>query len=392
MEFLHAATRPLDAAWPTRHRSSVAGAVATAIAAIHRRLDRRATQDQSPCHDAGVSLQSYPPAASRGDFRGIPHAGKKPIADSSRRPDPAPVRIADLLRLLALAAIWGGSFLFMRIAAPSVGAVPVSASRVLLAALFLALIALVLRRPLPVRTHGRHFAIVGLLNSALPFLMFAYASGTLSASVLGVINATAPIWAALIGAVWQRTAPSLRTVAGLLIGIAGVSLLVGFDRVALAPGSGLPLAAALGATFLYGLSSQYTRHARQVEPFANAHGSMWGASLLLVPVWLATPQPAVVTAPVAAALLALGFVCTGVAYLLFFRLIADLGPSSALTVTFLVPVFAILWGHLFLGEAIGWHTAAGTLLVLTGTALVTGFSWRSLPLGPRRETPAGPVR
>ena len=287
---------------------------------------------------------------------------------------------ASLLRLLLLSAIWGGSFLLIRIGAPALGPVPLMEARVLLAALVLAAVALVLRRPLAWRTHWRHYLLVGFFNSALPFLLFGYAALTLSAAMLSILNATSPLWGALIGAAWQRAPLGRRTLAGLALGVAGVGLLVGFDRVALQPGAGAAIAASLAAALCYAVASNYTKAAKTVEPFANAHGSMWAASLLLLPALLAFPPAATPAAGIVAIVVALGVVCTGVAYLLYFRLIDDIGAAPALTVTFLIPLFGTFFGWLFLDEAVGWHTRAGGAVVIAGTALVTGFSPRMLAL------------
>ena len=148
---------------------------------------------------------------------------------------------ASLARLLLLAAIWGGSFLLIRVGAPALGPVALMEARVLLAALFLAAVALALRRPLEWRGRWRHYLVIGLLNSALPFLLFGYAALTLSAGMLSILNATSPLWGTLIGALWQRTPLDGRRQAGLALGIAGVTLLVGFDAIALRPGAGLAL-------------------------------------------------------------------------------------------------------------------------------------------------------
>jgi drug/metabolite transporter (DMT)-like permease len=283
---------------------------------------------------------------------------------------------ANLLRLIALAAIWGGSFLFMRISAPSLGPAVLIEFRVLFAALFLALVGFVLKRRLDLRTHWKHYFILGFFNSALPFLLFAYGARTLSASVLSVLNATAPMWGALLGAAWNRQAVKPRTVLGLVLGTLGVALLVGFDHVASKPGAGIAIAAALLAAFCYGVASLYARtaqRAKHVAPFANAHGTMWASAIIVLPVLPLFPPAAAPTAGVVGAVLALGILCSGIAYILYFRLIEEVGTTSALTVTFLNPVFGILWGALFLGETVGWYTIAGSAIVLLGTALVTGF-------------------
>ncbi|MGZ8321032.1 MAG: DMT family transporter [Telluria sp.] len=280
---------------------------------------------------------------------------------------------ANMLRLVLLAAIWGSSFLFMRIAAPVLGPAVLIEYRVAFAAIFLFAVGLFLRKRLDLRDNWKHYLILGLLNSALPFLLFAFAASTLSASVLSVLNATAPMWGALIGALWSRQAVSGRTALGLVLGTGGVALLVGFDEVASRPGAGIAIAAALLAALSYSVASTWARTAKSVEPFANAHGSMWAATLLVIPALPFFPAPAEPTIGIMGAALALGVVCSGIAYIIYFRLIQDVGPTSALTVTFLNPLFGILWGALFLGEVVGWHTMAGAAIVILGTALVTGF-------------------
>jgi drug/metabolite transporter (DMT)-like permease len=191
------------------------------------------------------------------------------------------------------------------------------------------------------------------------------------------------MWGALLGAAWSRQRIGPRTALGLVCGTAGVALLVGFDSVAARPGAGVAVTAALLAALSYSIASLYARSAKSVEPFANAHGSMWAAALFVVPVLPFFPQPGEPTLGVMGAVLALGVLCSGIAYLLYFRLIAEVGTTSALTVTFLNPVFGILWGALFLGEVVGWYTVVGSAIVLVGTALVTGFVPRF-----RRAAPA----
>ncbi|MEY5097730.1 MAG: hypothetical protein RJA36_449 [Pseudomonadota bacterium] len=294
------------------------------------------------------------------------------------------MNVTAFARLILLSAIWGGSFLFMRIAVPSFGPVPLVLARVGLAALFLAAVAASLRKPLQARRHWRHYLLLGCFNSALPFLLFAFAARTASASLLSLLNATAPIWSALIGSAWTRHWPEPRVAAGLALGVAGVALLAGIEALNLPAGGGLAIVAGLGAACCYGIATQYAKSAPAVEPHANAHGSMWAATLLLLPVTASAPLPAMPSASVLFAVLALGVACSGVAYLLYFGLIADLGATAALTVTYLVPVFGILWGRVFLGETVGWHTLAGGAIVLAGTALVTGV--RPAPLlGGRRR-------
>jgi len=287
---------------------------------------------------------------------------------------------ANLFRLVLLAAIWGASFLFMRIAAPVLGAAWLVFFRVGLAALFLWGVALVLRRPLALRANWRAFLVLGLLNSALPFLLFAYAAQTLPASLLAILNATSPLFGAAIGAVWLRTSLTGAVALGLGCGLAGVTVLVGQNLALVGGSEWAAIAAGLLAPLSYSLASLYTR-ARPglATPFDNAHGSMWMATLVVLPLFLFAPLRQAPDAADWLAVALLGVLCTGAAYLLYFRLIDDVGATRALSVTFLIPVFGVLWGTLFLDEAIGWHTVLGGTLILTGIALTAGL------LGARRQ-------
>ncbi|MBY8155471.1 DMT family transporter [Vibrio fluvialis] len=282
--------------------------------------------------------------------------------------------VASFLQLLGLAAIWGGSFLFLRIAAHSFDPAYLIEARVGFAALSLLLIGLYLKKSLPFRQHWQHFMILGLFNSALPFLLFAYAAQTLNVSTLSILNSTAPIWGAVIGYVWHKTPLSPKAIAGLLIGVAGVSVIVGLDHSLIGTDAGLPIVAATMAAFCYGIATNYTKNAPAISSFDNSHGSMWAASLWVLPLLPFIPMREAPSGTEVLSVLTLGIICTGLAYLLYFRLVKEIGPSPTLSVTFLIPVFGILWGYLVLGETIGLNTVLGTALVLAGTMMVTNFS------------------
>lgn len=278
------------------------------------------------------------------------------------------------IKLIILAAIWGGSFLFMRIAASPLGPAVLIEARVLCAAVTLLLVSFYLKRKLSFNTHSKHFFILGLFNTALPFLCFAYAAQTLNASTLAILNSTAPIWAAIIGAIWTKTALERKVILGLGIGVTGVCVLVGWDAMNIGQEAIVPIFAAVMAAFSYGIASNYTKTAPKVEAFNNAHGSMWAAVLIVLPFVFIMPMREAPDLTITTSVILLGAVCTGLAYLLYFNLINELGAPSALSVTFLIPVFGILWGNLFLNEAIGINTIIGSILVITGTMLVTGMS------------------
>ncbi|MGF1801299.1 DMT family transporter [Vibrio gigantis] len=262
----------------------------------------------------------------------------------------------------------------MRIAANPLGPAVLIEARVLCAAVTLLLVSFYLKRKLSFNTHSKHFFILGLFNTALPFLCFAYAAQTLNASTLAILNSTAPIWAAIIGAIWTKTALERKVLLGLGIGVTGVGVLVGWDAINIGQEAIVPIFAAVMAAFSYGIASNYTKTAPKVEAFNNAHGSMWAAVLLVLPFVFFFPIREAPDLTITTSVILLGAICTGLAYLLYFNLISELGAPSALSVTFLVPVFGILWGSLFLDEAIGINTIVGSILVITGTMLVTGLS------------------
>jgi drug/metabolite transporter (DMT)-like permease len=284
------------------------------------------------------------------------------------------MRPRDLLELVTLAALWGGSFLFMRAAVPDFGPIAMIAVRVSVAAAFLLpLLALRGGGLAALRAHGRPIALVGLTNTALPFCLFAFAAGTLTAGMNAILNATSPLWGALIARLWLGERLDGPRILGLVLGFAGIVVLV-WDRLTFAPGGALPaIGAALAGSLSYGFSANYAKRALGgAEPMSVATGSQVAASAFLaLPVGFAWPAHAI---PLASwlAVVVMGVACTGIAYVLFFRLIAHVGPSKAIAVTFLVPVFGTLWGALFLDEAVTPRMLVGGAVVLAGTALATG--------------------
>jgi len=286
------------------------------------------------------------------------------------------MRPRDLAELLLLAALWGASFLFMRLGAGEFGPVALASVRVGLASLVLLPLALASGNGVALRHHWRDIAIVGISNSALPFLAYSFAALSITAGLASVFNATTPLWGALIAWLWLRDRLTTWRVVGLVIGFAGV-LWLAWDKASFKPGAdqtGWAVLACLGATLLYGWSASFTkRRLTGVPPMAVATGSQCAAAIVLLPLacfaWPA--QPVSATAWTAAVLLAL--LSTALAYLLYFRLIAHIGPANAVAVTFLIPVFAVLWGGVFLHEEVSGVMLAGCMVILLGTSLATGF-------------------
>ena len=276
------------------------------------------------------------------------------------------MRLADAARLLTLAALWGASFLFIRIAAPAIGPVATADVRMLIAGGALAAYFALTGFDAQWRRWWRYYLAIGVLNSAAPFLLYGYAALKLSAGMMTVINATSPMWGALLSALIVRERLPAARIVGLVLGVVGVALISGPRG----GGEWLAIAAALGAAFCYGLAAvALQRSARDTSPRGMAAGSLLLAGLVMLPLLVISPPP-LPTMGVVLSMLALGLVCGAYAYILYFRLIADIGPSGALTVTYLIPIFGVLWGAAFLGEPLSASMIAGALLVIAGTVLV----------------------
>lgn len=287
-----------------------------------------------------------------------------------------------MLEMLLLAAVWGASFLFLRLASPVVGPVAVAALRVSGAALLL--LPLVawrgdLRRLWPLLPA---LLVSGLLSYVLPFMGLSQAARALPAGLLSILNATTPLWGALIGWWWMGERLSASRLLGMGIGICGVALLAA-DRSQISSGAAWQaVLLSLASTLMYAVAVHHAkRYLGSLSPVSVSAGSLGCAALLLAgPAWWLGPQPlhgpelawAQVPATVWAAVIGLATMCTALGYLLFYRLIARVGPTRALTVTFLVPVFGMLWGSLFLHEQVSLAMMASTTVIVLGTLLSSG--------------------
>ncbi len=278
-----------------------------------------------------------------------------------------------LAEFVALAAIWGSSFLFMRLGGAEFGVVATAGMRVAIGALVLMPVLRLSGHWSVLRRHAAPILFIGLLNSALPFVLFAYAVSSISTGLSAILNATVPLFGAVIAWLWLKDRPSASRIAGLVIGFTGVVLLAAEHASFKPGGTGWAVLACLLATICYGFAANFTKkYLTGVHPLATATGSQIGATLgLALPtLWFWPPHNPGATSWLAIA--ALGIVCTGLAYILFFRLIDQLGPARAITVTFLVPVFAILYGTVLLGESLTWWMVSCGAVVVFGTALATG--------------------
>ena len=281
------------------------------------------------------------------------------------------MRAADLGRLLALATIWSLSFVFIRVLVPVLGPVWVATSRLALGGAALVAVFVATRRHLDLARNWRAYLFVGMLNSALPFLLFAWAAQTLPASYLVILNGTLPLVAALVSAVWLREAPDARTLAGLAAGLLGVVVVSRAGPLVPDLHFALAVGASLAAVACYALGGIWVkRRGGALHPIAVAGWSQLLASLAMLPIAAAAPIDGPVTATIAVNALLLAVLCSSVAYVLYYRLIADIGATRAMTVTFLMPALGMLWGGWLLGETVTLPMLTGATLIVTGTAAV----------------------
>lgn len=290
------------------------------------------------------------------------------------------MRSADLVRLLVLAAIWGASFLFMRIVAPVLGALWTAEVRVAIAGIAMLAFMLLTRRAMNFRTNWKDYLVLGTLNSALPFALFAYAALTLPAGYSAILNATSPLWGALVGAAVLGETLTPRKIAGLVTGVVGVAFLVRLGPAAFSPEVLVAALACVTAALCYGIAGAYSKKKSSgIAPPLMATGSQLGAALVLLPFLPLSPVRGEITPLVMVITLMLALLCSAVAYFIYFRLIADVGPTKALTVTFLIPLFALVWGTVFLGEAVNLNTIIGCAMVVLATWLVVFQPAQALP-------------
>jgi drug/metabolite transporter (DMT)-like permease len=285
------------------------------------------------------------------------------------------MRPGDLGALTLLGALWGGSFLFISVAVPALGPALLVELRVLLAAVALALCAVVVGRFPALRSQWKEFLNLGGLNAAAPFMLIAISQLNLTASLAAIMNSTTPLFAAVVATAWIGEELTMRKILGLLLGVVGVAVLVGLDPVPLNGVVLLSVGASLLAALCYALGGVYAKRTFPgVPPLAMGIGQQATAAAILLPLAAANRPEEPPSLAVVLSVLGLALLSTAVAYLLYFRLMASVGPTKTLTVTFLVPVFGVLFGVLLLGDPVGIGTFAGMGIILSSVALVTGIS------------------
>ena len=282
------------------------------------------------------------------------------------------MRAYDAGRWLLLATLWSLQYIFMRMSVPTFGSAIVADGRAIFSALFLVpWMLFVLRQDIGLRPHWRDYLWVALVNNVFPFLCFAYAATGIPASYLAVVNGMVPLWSAVIAAPVLKEPLGARRIAGFVLGVAGVALIVNLGPIELDAHVISAAVAAMAGAFFWGWAGVVIRQRTgRVPAMGLATGSIILCALILSPAWAQLPPPSTWTPAAVGGLIAVGLLCSGLAYLPFFTLVRDIGPTRTLTVGLAVPVLGIFWGWLLLGETVTLPMLLGAGLVLLALGLV----------------------
>jgi drug/metabolite transporter (DMT)-like permease len=281
--------------------------------------------------------------------------------------------LIDYVLLVLLSAIWGASFIFMRVLVPALGPVATADLRMLIAGAALVLFMKWTNRKLDWRKNWRRYVTIGLLNSGIPFLLFSYAALHLPASVSVIINSLTPLFGAVGAVIWLNEKFTVKLMAGLFLGIAGVAIIRSGGSVEVNAMTTLSILMCILATMFYGAGGVYVKlNAHDIGPAAIAAGSQLTIGILFIPLMFIAPPPSALTPEIGGLMIAFALLCSAVAYIIYYRLMKILGPTKAATVTFLIPVFGFIWGAIFLQEAITAEMVVGGVIVLSGIYFVTG--------------------
>ena len=273
----------------------------------------------------------------------------------------------DALQLLLLSMIWGISFLLIKIAGSSFPPVWVACLRLLLGGTVLLLVLRAMKRKMFTRANLPWLVLQGLIGSALPFTFFALGEQTLNSSLAGVLNATTPCFAALIGVMLGDASLNLRRILGVGLGLIGV--LIAVSGSLQLEGSLLGITVITLASILYAVVPYIAkRFLKGVDPLAIAFGQVMSAGLMLIPVALFS-RPGIITLPAIGAVIILGVFGSGIAYALFYSVLPRVSATQASSITYIIPIWSILWGALA-GEHIGLETLLGFVVVVTGVILI----------------------
>jgi drug/metabolite transporter (DMT)-like permease len=268
--------------------------------------------------------------------------------------------------------MWSFQYIFLRVAVPEFGTAAVSGGRALFATLFLVpWVVWVARQRIGPLEHWKDHLAVALVNNVAPFVCFAWAATVLPAGYLAIINGMVPLWAAVIAVPVLQERLSGARLAGFALGVAGIALIVNLGPVQMGWNTFFgTLVAIAGAAFWGWAGVMIKQRAGRLPPMGLAAGSIAFAAVLMAPLWGFAPPPVTWSAASLASLIAVGVICSGLAYLPFFTLVRDIGPSRTLTVGLAVPVLGVLWGWLLLDEAVTLGMLAGAALVIAALAVV----------------------
>jgi drug/metabolite transporter (DMT)-like permease len=281
------------------------------------------------------------------------------------------MRTSDLVRLIVLAAIWGFSFIFIRVLAPVIGPVMTATFRVFLAGVALMIYFWFTGLDAEWRRFWKEYLFIGVVNSGFPFVVYAWAALYVPACYLAIVNSTSPLFGAILSTVWLRERVTFGKLGGIFLGAIGVALVARVPPPDVNPMFGLALFVSLLAPFCYAYASLYTKTSPvSARPTVLAGTSQFAVGLLMLPLLPFAPPAGTFTTSIVLNILGLSLLCSAVAYLLYYRLLVDIGPTKALTVTFMVPAFGMLWSVIFLSERVTVGMIAGCALIVAGTASV----------------------
>lgn len=277
-----------------------------------------------------------------------------------------------LLVLLILASLFGSSFIYLKIAVPSLGPIFLIECRVIIAALFLIGYAFLIKQKVDIKSLWKEFLILGAINAVIPFVLIAYAELYISASLASIINSTTPLFSAVISILWLKESKNNRMFYGIIIGCIGVLILVGWSPITMQAEVIASIVAICLAAIFYAIGGVYSKITfHNIKSLELAIGQHLGASVVLFPFALFNLPNRLPNLTVTLSVLGLAVLSTGIAYLLYFYLIKSVGPTRTVSVTLLVPIFGIIWGSIFLNENIHLSTYLGLAVIMTSIFFVS---------------------
>ncbi len=289
----------------------------------------------------------------------------------------------EILALFVLAALWGASFLFIRMASPVFGPILTIEGRVTIATLALVIVLTATKGATHFKERWKQFIVIGTLNAAIPFTLIATAELTLPSSMSAILNSLTPLFTALIAWGWLNETLNRRKWLGIVIGVIGVGVLVGWSSVPLTPKTLLAVSLSVLATIFYGIAGVYAKKTfKGVPSLTLATGQQFGATVILIPfTFIKIPHSAAHPSTLAGlSVVGLALFCTALAYLLYFYLIENVGPTKTLSVTFLVPIFGIIWSLLFLHEKLTSGMMIGLFIILSSVLLISDVKVKLKPV------------